>query len=679
MLDPVLNHHFNNFKTSFEIDTSKPDDKNFESSAFEKFVNYILFSLDYPDIFTANLDLLDFVCVGGESDTGIDGIGVKINERLVGSIEEVQKLAETNRKLNIDFVFIQSKMRPNFNLGEFNKFGLGVKNFFSKGYLPENEKVKEIREIKDFIYSDQKVISKLDRNPSLLLFYVTTGIEPSNDDNFIGSKKILNSELYNGEFFFDKIDIQGVGGKQVIKYCRELENKFEIQLNIVDIFPLIVDLEKEINKAYSFTCNAAEFLKILTKEDGTIRRSLFNDNVRDYMGKGPVNSEIESTIINSPEMFLICNNGVTVVCSDFEQIRDKLVKIENPQIVNGCQTSYSIFNLKEHPNIDKVQILVRLISTEQSEITNKIVKGTNKQNQVLDEAFETILPYHQETLEPFFLTYDDKIKIYYERRSRQYNNDPLIKKTQIVNLRILTQTFVAIFLEQIFEAHRHEKILLEKYAGDEDIRKIFKNSHSPYTYYICAAIWYVFEKMFRENKIDKRYKAYKAHFYLLFRYSIGKFPPRFESSKKMKKYCEEILINLREELFSKKLPLIVEIFDKVSKRWTQSGKSRFGIKESKDFADLLIKEARREFIGNGEPTADQKVDSTLNKGEILNIIWRHGLWFGFIRRGENKENIYFDSRGFDGNIDQLTPYTIVTYKTSKSIKGEYAYNVEMII
>jgi len=134
----------------------------------------------------------------------------------------------------------------------------------------------------------------------------------------------------------------------------------------------------------------------------------------------------------------LCNNGITIVCSDFVQVRDKLVKIENPQIVNGCQTSNSLFNFRNNPNIEKLQLLVRLISTEDSSVTNKIVRGTNRQNQVLDEAFEATLPFHQDELEPFFLAYENNVKIYYERRSKQYNNDPLIKKTHIVNLRILT-------------------------------------------------------------------------------------------------------------------------------------------------------------------------------------------------------------------------------------------------
>ena len=106
-----------------------------------------------------------------------------------------------------------------------------------------------------------------------------------------------------------------------------------------------------------------------------MRRSLFNDNVRDYLGQNAVNSEIEKTIVENPGMFLLCNNGIAIVCSDFDQVRDNLVKIENPQIVNGCQTSNVLFNLRDNPNIEKVQLVVRVISTDSLAISNKIVRG----------------------------------------------------------------------------------------------------------------------------------------------------------------------------------------------------------------------------------------------------------------------------------------------------------------
>ena len=129
------------------------------------------------------------------------------------------------------------------DMGEFTKFGMGVKNFFSEGFLPENEQIKECRDIKDFLYTDEKVISKFENNPRLSLYYVGIGAEPT-DDNFAGTRKFLEKEL--SRYYFDSITVRAIGGKQLIKSCKELENQFEVQINIIDIFPLIVNLQQDI-------------------------------------------------------------------------------------------------------------------------------------------------------------------------------------------------------------------------------------------------------------------------------------------------------------------------------------------------------------------------------------------------------------------------------------------------
>ena len=677
-MEPVLNSFFNKFKQTFEVDTaadSPVEQKRKEATAFENFVNYVLFSLDYPDAFTANLELFDFVCIG-EYALGIDGVAIKVNDRLVRDIEDVKLMAKDSKKIRVDFAFIQSKMSSGIDIAEFNKFGLAVKNFFSEGYLPENDHIKEFRQIKDFIYSDKTIISKFDTNPSIYLYYVTTGPEPEQTDpNFVGSKKLLEEELRR--FYFEDVSITAIYGKQLVKACRELDNKFEVQINIIDIFPLNVDPKADIEKAYSFTCSAKELFKLLKKEDGTLRRSLFNDNVRDYLGNNPVNSEIERTIVENPGMFLLCNNGIAIVCSDFDQVRERLVKIENPQIVNGCQTCNALFNQMDHPNIKEIQLVVRVISTDNLAISNKIVRGTNKQNQVLDEAFEATLPFHQETLEPFFLAVENPVKIYYERRSKQYNNDPLIRKSRIVNLRILTQTFVAMFLDSPYEAHIHEAKLLEKYAGDKGKRRIFCDDHSPHPYYISALTWYMFEKYFRLKTIPQRYKTYKAHLYLIFKYALGVFPPKLVKSRALDTYCEKFVQSLTEPLFITKLKATLRLFDDTQSAWLKQGKSRFGIKDTQEFTDLLIKQARDSFISKKTPAILDE-DKAIYEGKILNIFRKNDVWFGFIERGSYQENVYFDSRTYQGDPSTLLPRTKVRYEMGSGARGNFALSIQLL-
>ena len=622
--------------------------------------------------------MLDFVCVGGGGDTGIDGIGIKVNDRLVRNIDEVSEIAQESRRINVDFCFIQSKMRPKFERDDLNTFGTGVKVFFSEPLLPQNTKVQKFRQIKDFIYSDEEVIRKLDRNPSIILYYVSTGRLGQVDTNFSGYQSLLIKELEEVERF-ERVEVNLVGGDQLRNFCRELRNQFDVQMNIIDIFPMLVDSQTDVKKAYAFTCEALEFLKLLKKEDDSLRRSLFNNNVRDYLGDNKtVNSEIENTITDNPDMFLLCNNGITIVCTEFEQVRDKLVKIGNPQIVNGCQTSNSLFNQykKDNQNIKNVKLLIRLICTENPEIANKIVRGTNKQNQVLEEAFEATRSFHQHTLEPFFLACDKSdVKLYYERRAKQYNNDPNIKKGSIVNLKTLTQVFVSVFLDSPHDGHRHESTLFKNYIGQKEERKIFAEEHNPYSYYICALIWYRFDQCFKTEKIDKRYSSFKAHLYLIFRMSVGEFPPKLTNTKKIEGYCEKLLGILQETLFEQRLDSVLKVFDTTRTLWIKKGKSSDGIKDNKEFTELLLKEARECFI---QGLIQEEEDDIIYEGIVFNIIHRNEYWFGFIKHvNQDEDNVYFDSRGYGDNVSNLSPGTHVRFKRKINTKGYYADNIQM--
>jgi len=688
-IDPVLRHYLNNFKKSYEIVTTSQngeENQEKESSAFEKFINYTIFSVDYPGIFTANVDLLDFVTVGGQHDTGIDGIGIKVNGKLVKNTEEVIQIVDISKKVEIEFIFIQSKMRLSFDATEFNSLHTGVSNFFSeKSSLPENDKIKEFRAIKDFVYSDERVIEKLDTNPSLFVYYIALGTVPT-DDHFIGIKKIIEKNLLNHNYCHfkdDGIRVELLGRKEIVALCQELDNKYTKQIVVTDIFPLMVKAgEDKVKKSYAFTCEATELLKLLTKEDGTLRRALFNDNVRDYLEKSAVNKEIEKTITDSPEMFLLCNNGITIVCSGFEQVKDKLVKIENPQIVNGCQTSNSIFKYKDHPNIGKVQILVRLISTENLEVSNQIVRGTNKQNQVLEEAFEATLPFHKEALEPFFQAVNESsIKIYYERRIKQYSNDPLITKTQIVNLRILTQTFIAMFLEDPHNWRKHEAKLLETYAG-KDNRKIYLEDHSPYPYYIAALTWYMFDKYFRDEKIDRKYGLFRGHFYLIFKYSIGQYSPTsfsLDNSRKSEGYFRKLLEALKEPAFGNQVDRIIRIFEDTKSIWiNDKDKSKDGIADVANFSKLLREQCRKTFIGNQKEPEQDKISKRF-EGTIMRMtVNRYGLPIGFIKCDHFENNLYFDSRDYDGEIKKLSENQKVSFEPIDNEGKKKAIGVRLI-
>jgi hypothetical protein len=131
---------------------------------------------------------------------------------------------------------------------------------------------------------------------------------------------------------------------------------------------------------------------------------LLEQNVRCFLQfRGNVNKGIRNTIRNDPEMFFAYNNGITATAEeiDFDQSNGikKIRKLKNLQIVNGGQTTASIFSAKkkDRMNLDKifVQVKLSIVDPERSvEVVPKISEYANTQNKVNAADFFANHPYH---------------------------------------------------------------------------------------------------------------------------------------------------------------------------------------------------------------------------------------------------------------------------------------------
>src|SRR5690606_29441313 len=116
---------------------------------------------------------------------------------------------------------------------------------------------------------------------------------------------------------------------------------------------------------YVCLVNLRDYYSFIT-EDDVLSKSIFEPNVRDYQGKTPVNAQIQDSLRETKgEDFWWLNNGVTVLCSQ-ASVSSKTLIVENPEIVNGLQTSVEIFkyfNETKHQSDDR-NILVRVVVPE---------------------------------------------------------------------------------------------------------------------------------------------------------------------------------------------------------------------------------------------------------------------------------------------------------------------------
>lgn len=107
---------------------------------------------------------------------------------------------------------------------------------------------------------------------------------------------------------------------------------------------------------------------------------LFDRNVRLYLGahKGSVNAGMAATIKDPNDRlnFWAYNNGITVICDDFEEV-NTAVKLTNFSVINGCQTTVS---LAENEGTDpNMYVAVRFIAAA-AELVDDIIRCTNSQN-----------------------------------------------------------------------------------------------------------------------------------------------------------------------------------------------------------------------------------------------------------------------------------------------------------
>jgi len=123
--------------------------------------------------------------------------------------------------------------------------------------------------------------------------------------------------------------------------------------------------------------------------------SLFDLNVRYYLNKSTINKQIISTLTSSKGQnnFHLLNNGITISCTGIKDVdngNERYIKVNKPQIINGCQTVISIYKafgaLERDHNIQnfksKCFVPVRFIITSDHELLGDIVNASNNQNKM---------------------------------------------------------------------------------------------------------------------------------------------------------------------------------------------------------------------------------------------------------------------------------------------------------
>lgn len=115
--------------------------------------------------------------------------------------------------------------------------------------------------------------------------------------------------------------------------------------------------------------------------------NLLSRNLRYHIAGRNIDKAIEETIQNDPEQFWLRNNGITIICDEFN-VSGKVVHLKNFSIVNGGQTTYMLHKssgISEQNDLFLPCKIIRVMGETEDEknaFSLAIAKATNSQKAI---------------------------------------------------------------------------------------------------------------------------------------------------------------------------------------------------------------------------------------------------------------------------------------------------------
>lgn len=144
-----------------------------------------------------------------------------------------------------------------------------------------------------------------------------------------------------------------------------------------------------------FRCLTADLpLEELAKIFDEFKYAIFKYNPRGPLGAVAVNKEIKATLENQERRtrFQLMNNGLSAVCTSFDVSETdgvvSAVSVHDFQIVNGCQTTYSVYDhWRRGGELGDATVTLKLVEDPSSLLNQEISATSNKQSQMKDWDF----------------------------------------------------------------------------------------------------------------------------------------------------------------------------------------------------------------------------------------------------------------------------------------------------
>lgn len=410
----------------------------------------------------------------------------------------------------------------------------------------ESPQLDDLIAAKDVIYAN----AGGKRNPSVKAYFVSLGTYEKNTrtegliTDFVSTLKEMNI------FDVDGVEVQMVGASALQRYYRAATSAVEVKFPFSE--NVVMPQNDSVEEAYIGYVPAEQLLKLVASYDENgnivdINKSVLFDNIRDFDEDSEINQSVIETLERGEgKDFAFRNNGITVVAKSIHRTSNDF-KIEDFQIVNGCQTSNIIFHARNH--IADVSVPLRLIGSKDDNFVNSIIVGTNRQNTVREEQFWALKPF-MKNFEEYYSSVNEEDRLYFERRENQFRGQA-IEKVRVIVSSTLMKVITATLLQQPNRSSRDYRRI---YADNKS--RIFLDNHNVRVYHSACYLNYKLDFLWRNQKLGADLKIFR--YYLL--YAVSNFVSNGKNVLVMKKaeaerYADQMVALAKDE---SKLKALVE-------------------------------------------------------------------------------------------------------------------------
>ena len=361
--------------------------------------------------FDLSREELDQGLVDGRDDGGIDGWFLFVNGHLVTDLET---LVWPKKNVAVELYLITCKHHETFQQTAINSLlatvseilDLRVDDSALSGTYNEN-----ILESRSVLRTSYIRLAHLRPSIQIRFIYASRG-DASNVGDNVRTRGNQVAETIKNTFSSCSTSFEFVGASELVEMHRRMKN-FTISLPYLECIA-------RAQASYVLLVTLADYFRFVRDDDTGLRRYLFDSNVRDYMGSTQVNEGILETLqdATSPDFWWL-NNGVTILTTG-SQLVGKTMQMENIQIVNGLQTTETIFRHfnSQGARFDSSRaLLVKVLVSDDQGVRDRIIRATNSQT-VVEVAALRATDKVQRDIESIL----GKSNWYYERRKNYYKN-----------------------------------------------------------------------------------------------------------------------------------------------------------------------------------------------------------------------------------------------------------------